>query len=175
MAVDHQDLLESVIGDALGDVQAESDERLRLDVDGAGEVDVVQVQPVGDRRQHQHLVGGPAADFQTDRFAQEHIDIQRQMLAVLLGRGRGQNDQFLRGDGVVHLGPGKTVVAVLGLQVADMRIPRFGGRDSTAGEGVSQTAVQPPSATFPSTPMLGSCRVAASSRIGRCLVKRATG
>ena len=41
VAVDDQDLLEAVVGDALRDVEAEGDERLRLDVDGAGEVDVV--------------------------------------------------------------------------------------------------------------------------------------
>ena len=43
VAVDQQDLLEAVVGDALGDIEAEGDEDLRLDVHGAGEVDVMLV------------------------------------------------------------------------------------------------------------------------------------
>ena len=61
VAVDDEDLLEAVVGDALGDVQAEGDEDLRLDVDRAGEVDVVQVEPVGDRRQDQDAARARAA------------------------------------------------------------------------------------------------------------------
>src|SRR5207248_704543 len=82
VAVDDQDLLEAVVGDALGNVQAEGDERFRFDVDRAGKVDVVQVEPVGDGGQHEHPVGGPAADLQADRLAQEQIDVQRQVPAV---------------------------------------------------------------------------------------------
>src|SRR5260370_14251042 len=117
MAVDDEDLLETVVGDALGDVNAEGDEGFRFDMDGAGKVDVVQIQSVGDRGQHEDPVCGPAADLQTDRFAQEQIDIEREMLAVLFVRTGGQDDKLLGRNRVVHLGPGETVVAVLGLGV----------------------------------------------------------
>ena len=50
VAVDHGDPLEAVVGDALGHVHAEVDEVLGLDVDRAGEVEVVHVEPVGDAR-----------------------------------------------------------------------------------------------------------------------------
>ena len=102
-----------MVGDALCDVEAEGDEHLRLDVYGAGEVDVVPVQAVGYRRQHQHLVGGTAADLQTDGLGQQDVGVQGQMSAVLLGRSRGQDDEFLHGNGLVHLLPGEAVVAVL--------------------------------------------------------------
>ena len=123
MAVDDQDLREAVIGHALGDVQAEGDEHVGLDVDRPREVDVVQVQAVGDRRQHQHLVRRPPADLEADRLAEEHVDVDRQVVAVLLGRAGRQDDQLLRGDRVVHLGPGQAIVAILGGRLGHERLP----------------------------------------------------
>src|SRR5208337_1787141 len=112
-------LLKAMVGDALGDVQAEGDEGFGLDVDGPRKVDVVQVQAIGNGRQHQHLVRSAPADFQADRFAQEQIDIQWQVLAVLFGRSCGQDDQLLGRNGVVHLDPGQAVVTVLGSRTHD--------------------------------------------------------
>ena len=60
MAVYNQDLLKAVVGHALGDVQAECDEYLWLDVDRAREIDVVQVQAVADRGQDEDPVGDAA-------------------------------------------------------------------------------------------------------------------
>ena len=117
MAIDDEDFLKTVVSDTLGDVQAEGDKDVRFNVDGAGEVDMVPVQPIGDWRKHEHLVSGAASDFQADRFAQEQIDVQRQVFAMLFGRCRGQDDQLLGGDRFVHLGPGQTVVAVLASRV----------------------------------------------------------
>ena len=66
MAVDDQDLFEAVVGDGFGDIEAEGYKGLRLDMNGAGEVDVVHINAGGDGRQDQHLVGGAAAYFQAD-------------------------------------------------------------------------------------------------------------
>jgi hypothetical protein len=56
MAVDDQYLLDSVIGDTLGNTDTEGDEDLWLDVDGAREVDVMQVRAVRNQRRHQDSV-----------------------------------------------------------------------------------------------------------------------
>ena len=68
MAVDDQDFLETVVGDALSDVQAESDEYLGLDVDRPGEVDVMEVEPIGDGGEDEHALGVTPPQFQTDRL-----------------------------------------------------------------------------------------------------------
>ena len=49
MTVDKEDLLEAVVGDALRDIAAEGDEGFGFDVDGAGEIDVVEVETIGER------------------------------------------------------------------------------------------------------------------------------
>ena len=85
MPVDEQDLLETVVGDAFGDVQAEGDEHFGFDVDRTGKVYVVQVEPVGDRRQDEYAVGDPPPQFMADRFDEERVRVQRKMLAMLLG------------------------------------------------------------------------------------------
>jgi hypothetical protein len=132
VAVDDQDFLEPVVGDALGDVQTEGDEGVRLNVDGAGEVDVVHVQAVGNRRQHQDPVGSAPAHLETNGLAQEQIDIQRQVPTVLFRRAGGQDDQLLGGDGVVHFGPGETVVAILQRSAHDHPFYGFASRRLSA-------------------------------------------
>src|SRR5262249_48656792 len=83
--VDQQNLREAVVGDALGDVQAKSDESFRLDVDRARKVDVVQVQPISNGRQHQDPIRGPPPNLQADRLAKENVNVQWQVPAMLLG------------------------------------------------------------------------------------------
>ena len=101
-----------MVGNALGHIEAEGDEHLGLDMDGAGEVDVVLIQPVRDRGQDQDTALCPPARLQTDRLGEEQVDVDRQMPAMLLGRSGWQNHDRLPGDGVVHLGPGQPVVAI---------------------------------------------------------------
>jgi hypothetical protein len=93
VAVDDRDALEAVVRDALGDVGAEVDEVLRLDVDRAGEVDVVQVEAVRDRRQDQDLVRRAPRQFLSDLLRQEHVGVERQVRPVLLQRPDRHHEQ----------------------------------------------------------------------------------
>ena len=89
MPVDDENLIKAVVGDRLGDVEAKGDEDLGFDMDRPGKIDVVPVEPVGHRRQHQHPVWRPTADFEAHLLAQENVDVERQTSAMLLGGTRG--------------------------------------------------------------------------------------
>ena len=110
--------LPNIIGPDVRDICYATQNRQAAVRNIAGEVDVMQVEAVGDRRQDQDLVGGAAADFEADFFGQEDIGVEWQMATVLLGRSGGQQNQFLHADGLVHFGPGEAIVAVLALRFA---------------------------------------------------------
>ena len=57
VSVDDEDLAETVMGDALCDVEDEVQEVLVADRYSPGEVHVVVFETIRQRRQHQHLVG----------------------------------------------------------------------------------------------------------------------
>ena len=136
MPVDEQNFLETVIRDAFGNVRAEGYPHLRLNMDCAGKVDVVQIQPVGNRREHEHAIRRTPPDFQTDRLREKQIDIKWQVPPVLLGTASRQEHDFLHTDRVIHLRPGQPVVPILHCRACPTRIhettPRYSIHSSLA-------------------------------------------
>ena len=77
MPIHQENLLKAMIGDTLGDIQTEGDKDLRLNVDRAGEVDMMHIEAIGDRWQYQYLIWSTLAYLQTDRLGQKEIYIKR--------------------------------------------------------------------------------------------------
>ena len=89
-------------------------EVLEVVVDRAGEVHHVAGVAVGDDRQHEHLVGDLPAGPVGDAARADEIDVERQVRPVLLDGAAGHDADLAQLDGVVDLGPGQFLVAVLG-------------------------------------------------------------
>ena len=111
VAVEEYDLLEAVVGQARADVDDALDEVLPVDVGGAGEVHHVGGVAVHERMHHQHLVGNLPRGRLGDAARADHVDVQRQMGAVLLGRPDRTDHHPLLLHRVVDLRPGQLLVA----------------------------------------------------------------
>jgi hypothetical protein len=113
----------------LRDVEDEVEQVLLLDVDGAGEVHVMRLKPVGDEGHEQNVAVGALSGFLADGRDQEVVDVEGHVVAVVLDGADGQDDDGLvvsAGD-FAELGPGVVLV-----EVRDLGHGGFGQR-TTAG------------------------------------------
>jgi hypothetical protein len=114
MTVEEEDLLESMVGYALGHIEAKRDENLGFDMDRTGEVDVVEIKSVRNGRKDQDPTRCAPAHLMTNSFREKTIDIEGQVATVLFGRPSGQNHYRLPTDGLIKFRPGQAAVQVFG-------------------------------------------------------------
>ena len=115
MAVQQDDLLEPVVGEALGDVEHVVHEVLEVGVDRAGKVHHVAGVAVGDDRQHAASCRGSSGRRRgRSRSGQIEIDVERQVRPVLLDGAARQDADLAQLDRVVDLGPGQFLVTIFG-------------------------------------------------------------
>ena len=111
VAVEEHDLLEAVVGQAGADVDHALDEVLPVDVGGAGKVHHVGGVAVHERRHDQHLIGYPPRGRRGDAARADHVDVERQMRAVLLGRPDRADHHPLLLHRFIDFRPGEFLVA----------------------------------------------------------------
>ena len=105
MAAEDDDALEAVVGEALAEIETESDEVFLSDMHGAWVVDRMDVVAVGNQRRDEHDGWRAAAGLQTNAVAEKIVDVEWKMRVVLLRRtNRKQNDFALLG-GLVDFRP----------------------------------------------------------------------
>jgi hypothetical protein len=112
VTVEDDDALEAVVGEALAEIETESDEVFLSDMHGAWVVDRMDVVAVGNLRRDEHDGWRAAAGLQTNAVAEKIVDVEWKMRVVLLRRtNRKQNDFALLG-GLVDFRPSQIAVDV---------------------------------------------------------------
>ena len=106
MAVDHDDLLEALIGQALQDVRDVTDECLVVDGHRAGKVHHVGRVAVAHRRHDHDAAVGSSGRLFADLGGGPVVDLDGEVMPVLLDRANRQQRDDAAGYGLVDLGPG---------------------------------------------------------------------
>ena len=115
MAVQQDDLLEAVVGEALGDVEHAVHEVLEMGVDRARKVHHVAGVAIAMGRQHQHLLGDdPARARGRSRSGQITSTSSGKCGPCCSTAPHGSDADFAQIDRVVDLGPGQFLVTLLG-------------------------------------------------------------
>ena len=112
VAVDDEDLPEAVMGHAFRDVHHEVLQVVVPHGDRPGEVHVVVLEPVGQGRQDQHLVGDELRRAFAHAAHQVGVHVQGHVIAVVLRGPDGQDDGRLLLHLVLQFDPGVVVVAI---------------------------------------------------------------
>ena len=111
VAVEEDDLLEAVVGEAGADVDDALDEVLPVDAGGAGKVHHVRGVAMHERGHDQHLVRDQPRRRLGDPARAHHVHVQRQVRPVLLGRSHRADHHPLLLHRLVDLRPGQLLVA----------------------------------------------------------------
>ena len=112
MAIDDEDALKAVVGQAATHVLDVADKGVPSNGQGAVEIHVMRAVAVGDGRGEYRFCWDAGHGALADAVAQHHVRIHRQMRAVVFVGGDGQHGDAARGGSVPGLVPNHFGIAV---------------------------------------------------------------
>jgi hypothetical protein len=113
MAIDDEDLFETVVCDAFCDIHTIVNEMIRLDSDRSREVNVVPVEAIRHQGHDQYLPGDSLSRGSAYMGNQEVVSLQEEVVPMILNRPYRQEHHPLLGYRLFHFRPRQLPIHVL--------------------------------------------------------------